>query len=149
MKHLIGALSLGAGLTLAGAALAEPYVDYTTSKGVWEVQAMKVDPNHLDDYLTALRTGWVQGAEIAKMHGVIDQYAVRVKLNSGAGANVLLVQHYPSLNALEPDQARDTAMMKESRAQRSKEQEEKAIAGFDKYRTFVSDEFYTNIEYPK
>jgi hypothetical protein len=149
MKHLIGALSLGAGLALAGAALAEPYVDYTTSKGVWEVQAMKVDPNHLDDYLTALKTGWVQGEEIAKKHGVIDQYAVRVKLNSGAGANVLLVQHYPSLNALEPDQARDTAMMKESRATESKEQEEKATAGFDKYRTFVSDEFYTNIEYPK
>ena len=149
MKHLIGALSLGAGLTLAGAALAEPYVDYTTSKGVWEVQAMKVDPNHLDDYLTALKTGWVQGEEIAKKHGVIDQYAMRVKLNSGAGANVLLVQHYPSLNALEPDQARDTAMMKEARAMESKEQEEKATGGFDKYRTFVSDEFYTNIEYPK
>jgi hypothetical protein len=149
MNNFIGALCLGASLTLAGTALAEPYVDYTTSKGVWEVQAVKVDPNHLDDYLTALKAGWVVGEEIAKKHGVIDQYAVRVKLNSGAGANVLLVQHYPALSGLEPDRARDVAMMKEARAAVSKEEQAKATAGFDKYRTFVSDEFYTNIEYPK
>jgi hypothetical protein len=149
MNKFIGALCLGAGLTLAGTALAEPYVDYTTSKGVWEVQAVKVDPNHLDDYLTALKTGWVLGEEIARKHGVIDQFAVRVKLNSGAGANVLLVQHYPALSGLEPDRTRDVAMMKEARAAVSKVAEAKATAGFDKYRTFVSDEFYTNIEYPK
>ncbi len=149
MKHLIGALSLGAGLALAAAAYAEPYVDYTPQKGVTEVQSIKVDPNHIDDYLTGLRSGWVPGEELAKKHGLIDWYVVSVKMNSGAGPNILLVQHYPSMSALEPDRARDTAMMKEGRAMVSKEQQQKQTDGYDKYRTFVSDDFYSGIDYPK
>ncbi len=149
MKRLIGALCLGAGLASAAVAGAEPYVDYTPQKGVWEVQTIKVDPNHIDDYVTALKTGWVPGEEIAKRHGVIDQYSIMVKLNSGAGGNVLLLQHYPSLSALDPDKARDVAMTKEGRALISKEQQDKATAGYDKYRTFESDEFFTGIDYTK
>jgi hypothetical protein len=149
MKYLIGAVSLGAGLAVAAAVLAEPYVDYTPQKGVTEVQTVKVDPNHIDDYLTGLRTGWVPGEELAKKHGVIDFYAVSVKLNSGAGPNVVLIQHYPSMSMLEPDRARDTAMMREGRAMVSKEQQERMTTGYDKYRTFVSDDFYSGVDFVK
>ena len=150
MKSIAMILSVGAMAGISGFASAEPYQDYTPQKGVLEVQMIKVDPNHIDDYLTALKTNLVPGFEIAKKHGVIDWYAFNVKLNSGGGdANVMIVQHYPSLAALEPDKARDQAMEKENYAAVSKASTEKAVAGFEKYRTFVSDEFYGTIEYPK
>jgi hypothetical protein len=86
---------------------------------------------------------------LAKKHGIIDWYAVNVRLNSGAGANVLLLTHYPSLANLEPDKARDQAMMAESRAAVSKDQESKIVEGYDKYRTFVSDEIWTSVDFKK
>jgi len=149
MKLIFGAACAAAALSMASLGWAEPYKDYTPQKGVTEVQTIKVDPNHIDDYLTGLRSGWVPGEELAKKHGLIDWYVVSVKMNSGAGPNILLVQHYPSLSALEPDRARDTEMMKEGRAMVSKEQQERQTAGYDKYRTFVSDDFYSGIDYPK
>jgi hypothetical protein len=150
MKSIAILLSVGAMAGLSGFASAEPYVDYTPKKGILEVQMIKVDPNHIDDYLTGLKTSLVPGLEIAKKHGVLDWYAFEVKLNSNGGdANVMIVQHYPSLAVLDPDKARDQALAKESYAAVSKATQEKAVAGFDKYRTFVSDEFYGGIEYPK
>jgi hypothetical protein len=59
------------------------------------------------------------------------------------------VQHYPSLANLEPDKARDQAMMAEARAAVSKDKEDAIVAGYDKYRTFVSDEIWTGVDYPK
>ena len=149
MNKTIVAIGIAAGLVSAETAYAEPYVDYTPNKGAWEVTTLKVDANHIDDYLTGLKKGWAPGQEILKAHGVIDQYMVLVKLNSGAGANVQLIVHYPSLNNLEPDKARDQAIEKESFAQISKETNEKAVAGYDKYRTFVSDEFWTTMDFAK
>ncbi|HEY1448874.1 MAG TPA: hypothetical protein VGF33_10075 [Caulobacteraceae bacterium] len=149
MKLAIGALVLSAGLGLAAVAAAEPYTDWTPQKGATQVTTIKVDPNHVDDYLTGLRQGWVPGEELAKKHGVIDWYLVNVKLNGGAGANVMLVQHYPSLANLEPDKARDTAMIAEGKAIEPKEKSDARIAGYEKYRTFVSDEIWTGVEFPK
>jgi len=149
MKYTIGALALGAGLCLVSAAFAEPYTDYTPIRGATEVITLKVDPNHLDDYLTGLSKDWVKGQEMAKRHGVIDSYSVGVKLNSNAGDNVVLLVHYPSLANLEPDKERDLAMEKEARAAVSKDDESKIVAGYDKYRTFVSDEIWTAVEFPK
>jgi hypothetical protein len=134
---------------LATAAAAEPWTDWTPQKGATEVTTLKVDPNHIDDYLTGLKKSWVIGQEIAKKHGVIDWYQVMVKLNSGAGENVVLLVHYPSLANLEPDQARDKAIEAENYAALSKEEGEKMVSGYDKYRTFVSDELWTGVEYPK
>ena len=149
MKLLICTSAL-VGLALAAPAMAEPYQDYTAQKGVWEIQTIKVDPNHIDDYLTGLRTAWITGEEIAKKHGVIDEYHIMVKLNSGGGgANVLLVQHYPSLSALEPDKARDQAIEQEGYAAVSKDKGKTLVEGFEKYRTFVSDEYYVTMDYPK
>jgi hypothetical protein len=149
MRNIIAGMVLAAGLAGAGAAMAEPYVDYTTQKGAWEVTTLKVDPNHIDDYLTGLKKGWAPGQEILKAHGVIDQYLILVKLNASAGANVQLIVHYPSLAMLEPDKARDQAIQKESFARVSKETNQAAVAGYDKYRTFVSDEIWTSVEFAK
>jgi hypothetical protein len=149
MKLMMGALALSAGLGLAAAAWAEPYTDYTPMKGVTEVLTVKVEPNHIDDYLTGLSKDWVKGQELAKQHGIIDSYNVVVKLNGGAGANVAFITHYPSLANLEPDKARYEAIMKEVRARQSKEQGEAITAGYDKYRTFVSDDFWTDMSFAK
>ena len=35
-------------------AAAKQYVDYTPQKGYWDINAVSVDPNHLDDYLTGI-----------------------------------------------------------------------------------------------
>jgi hypothetical protein len=149
MKTIFSALVAGACLSWAFCATAEPYVDYTPQKGVTHVTTIKVDPNHVDDYLTGLKKSWVTGEEIAKKHGVIDYYGVSVKVNGGAGANVVLIEHYPSIAALDPDQARDQAMQKEGLAVLSKEQGRTLTDGFDKYRTFVSDDFYQSITFGK
>jgi hypothetical protein len=150
MKSIMMMVVAGAALGVAGVASAEPYQDYTPQKGVVEVQQIKVDPNHIDDYLTGLKTTLVPGLEIAKKHGVIDWYVVNVKLNAqGGDSNVEIVQHYPSSAVFDADKARDQAIEKESYAAVSKEKVDKAVTGFDKYRTFVSDDLYYSIEYPK
>jgi hypothetical protein len=134
---------------MAAVAAAEPYKDYTPQKGATEVITIKVDPNHVDDYLTGLRQGWVPGQEMAKKHGVIDWYSVSVKLNAGAGANVVLIQHYPSLANLDPDKARDMALLAEAKAFEPKDKSDARIAGYEKYRTFVSDDLWTSVEFTK
>ena len=149
MNKTLLAIGLAAGLLTASAAFAEPYVDYTPVKGAWHVTTIKVDPNHIDDYVTGLKKTWATGEELAKKHGVIDQYMILLKLNSGAGANVQLIEHYPSLANLEPDKARDLALQKEGEAMVSKDNMMKSVGEFDKYRTFVSDEFWTSLEFTK
>jgi hypothetical protein len=149
MRKLIALAAIAGGLSLAGTALAEPYQDWIPMKGGWEVTTIKVDPIRIDDYLTGLRKGWVPEQETAKAHGVIDQYMVMVKLNSGAGSNVQLIVHYPSLANLDPDKARDQAIEREGLAKISKEAVEKAVGEYDKYRTFVSDEIWTGVEFVK
>ncbi len=150
MKSIMTMLVAGAALGLAGVAAAEPYKDYTPQKGVTEVQQIKVDPNHIDDYLTGLKTTLVPGLEIAKKHGVIDWYVINVKLNpQGGDSNVEIVQHYPNSAVFDADKARDQAIEKESYAAVSKEKMDKTVADFEKYRTFVSDDLYYEILYPK
>jgi hypothetical protein len=149
MNKILLAIGLAAGLLTAGVAFAEPYTDYTPVKGAWHVTTIKVDPNHIDDYVTGLKKTWATGEELAKKHGVIDQYMILLKLNSGAGANVQLIEHYPSLANLEPDKARDQALQKEGEAMVSKDNMTKSVGEFDKYRTFVSDEFWTSLEFTK
>jgi hypothetical protein len=149
MNKTLLAIGLAAGLLTTGAAFAEPYTDYTPVKGAWHVTTIKVDPNHIDDYVTGLKKTWATGEELAKKHGIIDQYMILEKLNAGAGANVQLIEHYPSLANLEPDKARDLALQKEGEAMVSKDNMMKSVGEFDKYRTFVSDEFWTSLEFTK
>lgn len=150
MKGIVSIVAVLSALGLASAAFAEPYVDYTAKKGVWEVQTIAVDPNHLDDYLVGLKANLVPGFEVAKQHGVIDQYGFLVKLNpNGADANVMVIQHYPSLAMLDPDKARDKAIEAESYAKVSKADGEKRVKVFETYRKFVSDEYWVDIQMAK
>lgn len=150
MRMILACTAGALALVAAVAAKAEPYKDYTAQKGAWQVTEVHVDQNHIDDYLTGLKTSWVPGQEIAKKHGVIDDYWVMVKLDpAGVGANVLLGQHYPSLAVLEPDMARDKAIEKESYAAVSKEKGEALVAGFEKYRSFVGDGLYQIVQFGK
>jgi len=143
MNIILGATCGLAAIALASAAWAEPYRDYTPQKGAWQVQEIHVDPNHIDDYLTGLKATYIPSQEIAKKHGIIDSFLVLVRMNAaGEGDNVMLVTHYPSLAALEPDKARDQAMEQENYAAVSKEKGEAQVAGFDKYRTFLRDGYW-------
>ena len=126
---------------------AEPYVDYTPKKGFVHVQFIRVDPNHIDDYLVGLKRTWVPGEEAAKRHGVIDYYGIDVKLNGGDGkANVVLIEHIVNAAMLDPDKARDQAVEKESFAAMPKDQMDAKVKDFDKYRTFVGDDYYTELD---
>jgi hypothetical protein len=149
MKYGLCALVLGAGLGLAGAAVAEPWVDYTPQKGATEVTILKVDPNHIDDYLTGIGKTWVAGQKLAKARGIIDSYSVKVKLNAQGGANIALITHFPSLANLDPDRARDQALRDEGRKQMSDADARKMTDSYDKYREFVSDEIWTDVDYGK
>jgi len=133
-----------------GLARAEPYVDYTPQKGVWHVTTLKVDPNHIDDYLTGLKTTWIPFEEAARKHGVIDSYRVMVKLNPADGqGNVLLIEHIPDLGLKEPDRARDQAMTREVYAEVAKAKSDAQTEDFNKYRTFVADDYWTGQSYQK
>jgi hypothetical protein len=145
------ALSAAAATFVASAsAYGEPYKDYTPAKGVWQVTTIKVDPNHIDDYLVGLKRAWIPAEELAKKHGLIDNYFVMVNANSADPAgDVLLGEHYVSFAAMDPDQARDMEMLKETLAQMSKEEGVKLTNGFDKYRTFMSETMWTGVNFDK
>src|ERR1700733_10365658 len=91
------ALGIIAAAFTTSAAGADPYKDYTPEKGVWQVTTVKVDPNHIDDYLVGLKRALIPSMESAKKHGVIDDYFVMVNPNeSDDSGNVLIGQHYVS-----------------------------------------------------
>jgi hypothetical protein len=137
-----------AAAALAGSATAAPYVDYGIEKGAWHVITLRVDPSHLDDYITGLKRTWAPSEAIAKRHGMIDSYQIMSKLNpEGGDANVLLIEHIPNLALLEPDQARDLQLLSEFRATLSKEARDQALGAFDKYRTFVRDELWKELTF--
>jgi hypothetical protein len=145
-------IALGAAVAAftVSTAYSDPYKDYTPEKGVWQVTTLKVDPNHIDDYLVGLKRALVPSMEMAKKHGVIDNYFVMVNPNTADDSgNVLIGQHYVSFAAMDPDKARDMAMQKEGLAQMSKEEGAKLTNGFDKYRTFLNTTMWTGINYGK
>lgn len=149
-KHLLaaGACALIAGWT--SSASAKQWVDYSPGKGVWEVTTVKVDPNKIDDYLVGLKKSWVPEAELSKKHGVIDDYFVMVKLNASDGqGNVLLGQHFTNFAVLDPNKERDQTMDKEGQVIMSDAQAKKMVEGYDKYRTFVGDDYWTSVEFGK
>jgi hypothetical protein len=141
-------LGAAAALLAASTANADPYKDYTPDKGVWQVTTVKVDPNHIDDYLVGLKKSWVPGEEMSKKHGLIDNYFVMVNANGANPAgNVLLGEHYVNYAAMDPDKARDTEMQKEALAQMSKDDGRKLTDGFDKYRNFMTEEMWTSVSF--
>jgi hypothetical protein len=117
---------------------------------VWHVVTVKVAPDHVDDYVSGLKHTWATSEEIAKKHGLIDSYQIMVKMNSEDGqGNVLLIEHIPNIGLLEVDQARDQAMMKEFQAALPKPDRDKMLENFDKYRTFVGDDYWNELVFTK
>lgn len=146
MTAALGALALCAATT----ARAEQYVDYTPETGVWDINAIDVDPNHIDDYLVGLKKSQVPFFEILKKRGMIDAYKFVVRNGYAKNSpSVLIMVHYTSMAALAPDKARDMAIDKEVRAGFSKAQGEAAVAGYEKYRTFIDDGQWTEVTMTK
>ena len=150
IRHLLtgalGALALCAATT----ASAEVYVDYTPESGVWDINAIDVDPNHIDDYLVGLKSSQMPLFEILKKRGMIDAYKFVVRNGYAKGSpSVLIMVHYTSYAALAPDKARDQAIEKEVRAGFSKEQGDAAVAGYEKYRTFIDNGQWTEVTMTK
>jgi len=150
MKAALGMIA-ALGLTMAvGAAKADPWVDYTPTKGVWVKTWVHVEPSKIDDYLVALKKTWVPGEEMAKSKGLIDDYIVQVAVNDAtAGPNVMLGEHYVSFAMMDPNKERDLAMEAEFEKMMPKqaaatEQENRA-----KYRTMVSEDMWTGIDFGK
>ena len=141
MKKMIlgtaGAFAIACAYTPAAA---EPYVDYTPQKGYWTINAVEVDPNHVDDYLTGLRSSQVSAFEVLKRRGLIDDYKFMVRTGYVKGSpNVLIMTHVPSSGLDDPNQARDQAVEKEIYSVFSKQKGDEAVRGYEKYRTFVDN----------
>lgn len=143
------ATAIGA-LLAASASPAKQYVDYSPGKGVWDVNAIEVDPNHIDDYLVGLRRSQVPGFEVMKKHGIIDDYRFLVRNGYNKGApNVLIETHYTSAAMLEPDKARDMMIEKEIYATFSEADSKVAVAGYEKYRQFIDDGLWSEVTIAK
>jgi len=139
MKNFVlGAVGVLAVACAYAPASAEAYVDYTPQKGYWSINAVEVDPNHVDDYLTGLRSSQVSAFEVLKRRGLIDDYKFMVRTGYVKGSpNVLIMTHTPSTALDDPDQARDEAVEKEIYAAFSKQKGDEAVRGYEKYRTFI------------
>lgn len=149
-RMMIHGLAIFAGLVSASAANAKQYVDYTPEKGVWEVNAIEVDPNHVDDYLTGLRKSDVPGFDVMKKHGIIDDYRLLVRNGYTKGSpNVLIETHFVSLATLAPDKTRDQMIEKEIYATFSEDAGKTAVAGYEKYRQFLDDSFWNEVTFAK
>jgi hypothetical protein len=65
------------------------------------------------------------------------------------GPNVLLVEHLPNFASLDPNKKRDLDMKKAVEAITPKTQSDTAVAGFDKYRSFVGNDLWQQVEFTK
>lgn len=148
MKTIVLAALGAASIAFASApAAAKPYVDYTPQKGYWDVNAVEVDPNHVDDYLTGLSKSLIPTYETLKKRGLIDDYKFMVRTGYVKGSpNVLLMTHSKSFGVIDADQARDQAIDKEIEALFTKEQNDAAIAGYEKYRTFIDNAQWIDVK---
>ncbi|MFI4921182.1 MAG: hypothetical protein ACHQAZ_06045 [Gammaproteobacteria bacterium] len=146
MRSFLFAVASAIALVCAVPASAKPWVDYTPEKGFWQYTYVKVDVNHIDDYLTQMKSIWVPGREIDKKHGLIDDYKVMTNILGGAGdANVMLCVHYVSFAGLDPDKLRDMAIDEENAASLARV----ASADFNKYRSIVGSSIYVPVDYTK
>lgn len=131
-------------------AAAKPYVDYTPQKGYWDINAVEVDPNHIDDYLTGLSKSLVPVFETLKRRGVIDEYKFMNRVGYVKGSpNVLILTHSKSLGVIDPDRERDLAIESEINAAFSEAQQDAAVAGYEKYRTFVDNAQWIDVKMGK
>lgn len=149
-RRILGSVAALAMIVSAGSVVAKQYVDYTPQKGVWEINAIQVDPNHLDDYLTGLRKTQVPVLEIMKRRGMIDDYRIFTRIGYMKDAPSVMIQtHFVSAAMMEPDKARDEAIEKEVVAGMSEADGRAAVAGYEKYRTFIDDGLWGEVKMAK
>ena len=131
-------------------AAAKQYVDYTPQKGYWDVTAVEVDPNHIDDYLTGLSKSLVPVYETLKRRGLIDDYKFMSRIGHARGhPNVLLMTHSKTTGVLDVDRERDQAVEAEINAAFSEPQQDAAVAGYEKYRTFIDNGQWIDVKMGK
>ena len=131
-------------------AAAKPYVDYTPQKGYWDINAVEVDPNHVDDYLTGLSKSLVPVYETLKRRGLIDDYRFVSRIGYVKGSpNVLLMTHSKTTGVLDADRERDQAVEAEINAAFSEAQQDAAVAEYEKYRTFIDNGQWVDIKMGK
>lgn len=146
----LSALAVVLSVGLVTPALSEPYVDYTPQKGFWRINAIEVDPNHVDDYLTGLRKSQITAFSVLQRRGLIDDYKLVVRHGYVKGSpNVLIMTHSASMGSMDADKARDQAIDAETYALFSKDQSKTAVAGYEKYRTFIDDAMWTEMTMAK
>ncbi len=128
-------------------AAAKPYVDYTPQKGYWDINAVEVDPNHVDDYLTGLSKSLVPVYETLKRRGMIDDYRFVSRIGYVKGSpNVLLMTHSKTTGVMDADRERDMAVEAEINAAFSEAQQDAAVAGYEEYRTFIDNGQWVDIK---
>ena len=146
----IALCALGAVALAATPAPAKPYVDYTPQKGYWDINAVEVDPNHVDDYLTGLSKSLIPVFETLKRRGLIDQYKFMSRTGYVKGSpNVLILTHSQSYATLDAERERDLAIEREINAAFSEAKQDAAVAGYEKYRTFIDNAQWIDIEMKK
>lgn len=146
MRTLLYPAACAIALACAVSASAKQWVDYTPQKGFWQYTYVKVDVNHIDDYLTQMKNIWVPGREIDKKHGLVDDYRIMTNVLGAAGdANVMLCVHYVSFAGLDPDRQRDMAIDEENASALA----HAASADFNKYRTVVGSSIYVPVDFNK
>ena len=143
--------ALGAAIAFASVpAAAKPYVDYTPQKGYWDINAVEVDPNHVDDYLTGLSKSLVPVYETLKRRGLIEEYRFVSRIGYVKGSpNVLLMTRSKTTGIMDADRERDQSVEAEINAAFSEAQQDAAVAGYEKYRTFIDNAQWTDIKMGK
>jgi hypothetical protein len=126
----------------------EIYKDYVPSKAVWNVTMVKVVPNRIDDYLGGLKKSWVDGCEISKKQGIIEDCSIFVSETSAGGPfNVMLVQKFVSGAVREPDEARYNAFMTEFRKGLEKAKQDELVKGYEEFRSFFGEMDFRRVEW--
>ena len=149
-KLVLTALGAAAIAFATGTAAAKPYVDYTPQKGYWDINAVAVDPNHVDDYLTGLSKSLIPVFETLKRRGLIDQYRFMSRIGYVKGSpNVLIMTHSRTTGVLDADRERDMAVDAEINAAFSEAQQDAAVAEYEKYRTFIDNGQWVDIKMGK
>jgi hypothetical protein len=118
----------------------EPWKDYDISDQVWQVTTVKVHSNMGDAYLEGLKNTWVTGMEASKKLGQIEDYFIyRSELPESGDFNLLLVVRFANSEALEPNQARYEAFMKEFGEEQSEKSTEYAQENYPGMREITGE----------
>jgi len=144
-KALVALIAVG---MIGHANAAEMFKDYVKSKAVWNVTMVKVDPNHIDDYLGGLRQSWMTTCNAGKKVGTLEDCFIYVSETDAAGPfNVMLVNKFASAAMQEPDEKTYNQVMAEVRKTLADAKERELIKGYEEYRSFFGEMNFRRIEW--